>query len=188
MPNTNTDLLDMIFDLADMAGRPQCFDCVYNRTGEAGTLDVPPRDSGDLDPYAVAACDLLLRDADLRSIYIETQTLTPALAVTRLRIVAYVASVLMPPVVEDYEGRYAVVPDEDGFLPDLDLLDLTLSIAVTRLRSYLSGYDSGQWVDPNAVAGAVVDVHDAALAVQTWWALTTPPARGSRCSGGDRDD
>lgn len=176
MPNTQTDLIDTIFDLADLAGKPQCIGCVYDRTGQAGTLDALPRDSGDLDPYAAAACDVLVRDADSRDTYLYTGMLTEARVATRLRIVAYVASVLVPPVVEDYDRRYTLDTDEDGWLPSLGTLEWAVSAAVIQLRCYLAEHDAGQWVDPNAIAGAVVNLHDAALAVETWWSLTAPAA------------
>jgi hypothetical protein len=178
MPSTRNDLLISMFDLAELAEKPQCLCCVYNRTGQAGTLAAPPRDSGDLDGYAATACDLLLQDAHLGDMYVYNGEFTPAQVATRLRVMAYVASVLVPPAVEDYDRRFTLEVDEDGYLPPLDDLTWTLTLAVTELRSYLADYDAGPWVDPNAVAGAVVDLHDAALAVETWWSLN-PPAEGA---------
>lgn len=173
MPNTQTDLLDLIFDLAQMAGKPQCFHCVYNRTGQAGTLAAPPRDSGDLNEYGSTACRIVLEEAGRREFHRYMGVLTPLAVATRMRMIACVASTLVPAVVEDYDGRYALGLWDDGVLAPLCTLDDALSFAVTRLTTYLTELGAGDWVDPNAVAGAVVDVHDAALAVQTWWSLTS---------------
>jgi hypothetical protein len=147
MPNTQSNLLDAMFDLVDMAGQPQCFCCILNRTGQAGTLETPPRNSGDLDGYAATACDVLLQDAHLRDTYVYKGALTPAQAATRLRIMAYGAGVLVAPAVEDYDRRFALDIGADGYLPPLDSLNWAVTVAVTQLRGYLTEYDTGQWVD-----------------------------------------
>ena len=173
MPTTSTDTLDMIFDLAADAGVPQCLCCVMKRTGQAGTLDGAPRDSGDLldMPATVAAAQLVFTEAQDRGTFVYTGELSAAVAVKRLRMVAYVASRIMPPVIYDYDARYALQPLSDGFLPIREELDSTLSRTVTAMAAYLASHDDGDWIDPNALAGAVTDLHDAAHMLETWWDL-----------------
>lgn len=185
---TDTDTLDMIFNLAEMAAKPQCLRFVHSRVGQAGTLAAPPRDSGDLSQYASAACSVVLEEAYGRDFYLSQGLLTPLAVATRMRMIAYVASTLLPAVVEDYDGCYTLVLRDDGVFAPLYTLNDALAFAVTRLTGYLAEHDAGAWVDPNAVAGAVVDIHDAALAVETWWSLTAPPALDSHCSDGASGD
>lgn len=67
----------------------------------------------------------------------------------------------MPPVRTDSEGRYAVRPDEDGLFPQVGHGRLLASIAHRRLETYRDEIRAGEWVDPNVLAGAVADLHDA---------------------------
>lgn len=88
-------------------------------------------------------------------------------------------------MVTDYAGRYTLTLDEDGYLPDLGALEVRVTLAAISLRGYLTDHDNGQWIDPNALAGTVVDVHDAALALETWWTLTAPADDGTVAATAD---
>lgn len=160
------DPLDIALCIAARRGLDLCLNCLAVSTEEAGVLDAPLRDSGDLDSDDVAILDTLLREYRLGDDLCYTGQWTAMQAVVRLRIVARIASLVLPPCVHDYEGRFAVVLDEDGHLPNLIDAQNTLSLHVRRLEGYLAEHDSGEWIDPNVIAGQVANVHDAARAAE----------------------
>ena len=129
---------------------------------QAGTLATPPRDSGILSDQDAYVIDAVLRQFDWLSHYEIEDVCSRYQGCRRVQLVAAVAAHLLPPVVWDYEGRYSVTISDDGFLPFLQDVERTLHAHVARLREYLMDHDAGAWVDPNAVAGEVANVHDAA--------------------------
>jgi hypothetical protein len=128
-------------------------------TAEAGTLRRPERSEHDLSRQGVAACDLLLRET-ARSAPLCGDGGPDLDAVLRLRMLARIVSMLLPPVVGDYAGRYSLRPGPSGYIPDAFDLDVEVRQHAARLAAYIAEHDAGEWVDPYAVAGAVADLHD----------------------------
>jgi hypothetical protein len=170
--NSTPDPIDIAFAIAARRGLDLCLDCLAVSTDEAGVLDAPPRDSGDLDSDDVAMIDTLLREHRLGRSLTNSGDWTAMQAATRLRVVARIASLVLPPCVYDYEDRFAVRLDEDGHLPDVTGAQNDVLGYLMRVEDYLAEHDSGQWIDPNALAGEVANVHDAVRMVETLLDLT----------------
>lgn len=151
------DPLTLLFHLAADSDLGMAASDAIHSPAEAGILDTPLRDAGDLTSVQVAALDLLLHETAMR-------TLRPNFdanrAMRRVRVAAAITGVLMPPVQTDSDGRYAATLDIDGNLPTVDDYLPDLRQAEQRLAAYRADHDRGEWVDPNAVAGAVADLHD----------------------------
>ncbi len=155
------DHLPTLLHLASDNGLRAAACDLINGDREAGVLLEPLLDANDLTDVAVGAIDLLLAEIDWRSHWVAYGT-PQVIAAKRIRIAASLTGLLLPPVVIDYDRRYALVPDDGGYLPHADEILRLLREAEQRLRAYLAEHDRGEWVDANAVAGAVADIHDSA--------------------------
>jgi hypothetical protein len=169
--NAQSDPIVIALDLARAAGVEVCIDCLAASTDQAGTLPRPPRDSGVLTTSQAAAIDTVLNQDSWRWVYDVHGVCSPGVAVKRLRMVAWLASRVLPPVVVDYDGRYALGLGEDGAWPSVEAEERALRHELETLRAYLREHDSGSWVDPNAVAGALADVHDGARLLEALYEL-----------------
>lgn len=165
------DPLHITLVIADRRGINLCLDCLEASTDEAGILDARPHDAGVLSSEDAALVDSVLRQERLIRARIYSGECDAVTAATTLRVTAQLASLVLPSVV-DHEKRYAVILDEEGAFPHpLELVNL-VSFHAMRLQDYLTEHDSGEWVDPNAVAGELANVCDAARMLETVLALT----------------
>ena len=163
---TSHDPLTQLLDLAHDLGHELCVGCLATDLREAGALTDPLRDSGDLSPLATAACELLLTETAISSPTGADLDDSTGPSLIRLRVAARLTGLLLPPALIDVYSRYAIELGPDGVLPDVTEFEPLLRAAVGRLQAYLDEHDTGGWVDPNAVAGAVADIHDAARALE----------------------
>ena len=171
--------LDQLLTLAAEAGKEQCLSCLVRRPEDAGQIDTPPRDSGDLldTPSGVAAVELLL--AEVKQVH-SADGPSPSVGVVRIRLAAYLASLQLPPAVSCEQDSYAYLEEHNEVLPGfesleaLEYLEPRLEAALRGLTLALASHDQGVWVDPNGVASYVVDVHDAALDLERWWQTVRP--------------
>ena len=173
--NSATDPISISLAIAAERDLNPCLHCLATSTEQAGVLDAPRRDSGDLDAHDVAAVQALLREHRLGISMTYDGGWTKAQAATRLRIVARIASLVLPPTVYDYEGWFAVELDDAGYWPSIIGATNTLELHVMRVEKYLGEVQGGEWVDPNALAGEVANVHDAARAVEVLLDLAGGP-------------
>lgn len=174
--NNTHDPITLALAFATRRGLDVCLDCLAVNTEQAGVLDAPPRDSGDLASAAAAMIDTLLHEHRLGRYLTYTGEWTPLQAAMRLRIVAKIASLVLPPCVYDNERRFAVaLDDEDGHLPNVMGAQIDVERLVMRLERYLAEHDAGEWIDPNALAGEVANVHAAARVIEVLLALTGSP-------------
>lgn len=130
---------------------------------EAGTEDklLPAHELGDLSSEAPGGLDLLLGMADTRQLLV-LQGADVDVVARRIRLAARLVGMLLPAALQDVHDRFTVTLDDVGLLPDPGCADLLLCLVPMALRCCLCQRDAGAWVDPNAVADAVADVHDAA--------------------------
>jgi hypothetical protein len=161
---TRLDPLTVLLDLLADHGVDLDPDVLQANTSPAGHLPRPLRDSGDLTACQIGACERLLDAVHLRR-YLLGRGHGAATGLTYLMACARATGLLLPPAMADWAGRYQLVPDADGHLPHLQDLEDDLARAADTLTGYLREHDADQWVDPNAVAGAVADVLDAARVV-----------------------
>ena len=83
-------------------------------------------------------------------------------SLVRLAVVSRLALFVLPTPSADRFGRYQV----RDYLPGAtEPCEHEVREAGLRLRTYLDEHDHGEWIDPLHLAGAVADVHDAALMV-----------------------
>jgi len=175
--NTTHDPIELLLDLAADHGLELCAHCLAENTEEAGELQGPLDDAGDLTGVEIAACELLLRVAFISRVLVARGHLGQHQLALRIRVAARITSLLIPPVMWDHEGRYVLAADADGYLPHAEGAELGLSRAEDRLRDYVREHDAGEWVDPHAVAGAVADLHDAARLLHALLDITTTADR-----------
>ena len=162
-----TDPLAAIVTLAARHGlTPSVLALVDGRT-QAGTLMAPPRDSSDLIADEIVAAKTVVSQFAWLSTYRSNGTCCFPTAYRRLQMVAAVALLVLPGVVWDYEGRFSVTLDDKGFLPEAPAVEARVIFHVRRLEEYLKDSAAGEWVDPNALAGEVANVHDAARMLVT---------------------
>jgi hypothetical protein len=72
---------------------------------------------------------------------------------------------VLPPVLGDVFGRFTFTLDDAGHLPRRTDLLWVVAEHTKAAAAYLGEHDAGDWVDPNAVAGAVADICDSTLNV-----------------------
>lgn len=173
---TSNDIPTTLFHLAVECDLGLAASDIIRTRRQAGLLHGPLRDSFDVSDIAVTATSLLLKEVQRRSLRV-WDAMPQAVAAERVRICAGLAGLHLPPVRIDSQGRFAVTLDHNGNLPCTDWLVMRLNREAERARNYLDSIDTGEWVDPNALAGAVADIHDTALMIVTVLAVGGPLAQ-----------
>jgi hypothetical protein len=75
-------------------------------------------------------------------------------------MLARIASLLLPPVMDDWDDRWTLTPEDD--LAGAEYLWVMIDRLADRVAAYLAEHDEGDWTDPNSLAGAAADLHDCA--------------------------
>ena len=78
---------------------------------------------------------------------------------------------MLPAQIIDHQDRYTITVNQDGSLPHPWAMQTILDRHLRDLVQYLREHDAGQYVDINALAGEVANVHDAALMLEAALAL-----------------
>jgi hypothetical protein len=166
MLNQNIDNLDAAIELAADLGLEFCPGCLAGDLTPAGAATEPPCDSGDLEPVAAAMLELLLGEVGhmdrVHAVHGNDLLETTA---SRVAALARLTLAVLPPVLGDVFGRFTLTLDNDGHLPRRTDLLWIVAQHTKVAAAYLGEHDAGDWVDPNAVAGAVADICDSTLNV-----------------------
>ena len=157
-----TDPFVLVLAMAHRKGMDLCVHCLVDSRDEAGTLDARAPPGAGISPMDAALIDTLLHQAQILPLYLREQFCDEQTAICRLRIVAKIAYLLLPAQITDHEDRYTLTLSDDGSLPHPWAVQTILDRHLRDLTQYLGEHDAGEWVDINALAGEVANVHDAA--------------------------
>ena len=175
MTSLSHDPMHLLLELTDNVGHELCLQCLSLNTQPAGTLTSAARDSGSLTPEAAAACELLA--CELRSGFLHRADggLDHRQILRRVLVFCRATLVLLPPVLSDWDGRFALTfGADDAAPPQPALYDMVCHAYADRLSAHLQEYDRDDWVDPNVIAGDVANVLDMTIRTFTWHELFDP--------------
>lgn len=149
---------------------------------QASTFAVP-----NLDPMHTEdeSLDLTVRDATLYDLvlrvgqphrWVDDLAVDPRRGVQRLLFGCRLALQMLPEVRADIFRRYSLSLDEDAEPPRVEALERRVRQALVALHDYMGEHDRDQWADPQALVGALADVHDATRLLLMWHELWGQPA------------